>query len=54
MNRKEEYDDFEQNKTPCSKCMIYTISIKKNKAKYLCKICNHNKTISDIYFLEIV
>ena len=40
--------------SPCSKCEKLTKIIRVSRANWRCEVCNHNKTLSDVYYLEAV
>ena len=40
--------------TMCSKCNCMTKSIRKGRAHYHCGKCDHDKSLSDLYFEEAI
>ena len=45
--------DIEKIKeTPCSKCEKPTISKRLGRAHYHCEECDHDKSLSDVYYFE--
>lgn len=46
MNIKEE-------KTYCTKCEKETASVRVERCHYVCKECNHDKSLSDFYLWEL-
>jgi len=41
-------------KTYCTRCEKLTLSLRRGRAFWVCEICSHNKTLSDVYYLEAV
>lgn len=39
-------------KTPCGKCDKLTISKRLGRAHYHCEECDHDKSLSDVYYFE--
>ena len=48
--KKELIEDI----SPCPKCYCMTKSIKLGRAKYKCGKCGADKSLSDIFFYEII
>lgn len=44
--------DKADTSTPCINCNSYTKSVRIGRAKWLCEICEKDKTLSDIFYLE--
>ncbi|RLI67091.1 hypothetical protein DRO91_10720 [Candidatus Heimdallarchaeota archaeon] len=43
-----------ENKSPCTNCNSMTVSIREGRAKFECKECGWDKSLSDLYFYECV
>jgi len=43
---------MKRNETYCPKCDTTTQSIIMAKLKYVCRECGHDKTMSDLYYME--
>jgi len=42
------------NITPCPHCYCMTKSIRKGRAKYICGKCRKDKSLSDVFYAEMV
>lgn len=40
--------------TPCLKCNLSTVSVRKRRAHFVCELCGHDKTLSDVYYYEAI
>ena len=40
--------------TYCTGCHCMTKSIRKGRGKYVCGKCKHDKSMSDVYYMECV
>lgn len=41
-----------EEKSPCQKCNRMTISVREGRAKYKCKECGADKSLSDVFYYE--
>jgi len=46
--------DEELNISPCPKCYCMTHSIRLGRAKYQCGKCKADKSLSDVFFYEML
>lgn len=45
---------MEKKTSPCTECWRNTESIRKRRAKYICKECGHDKSLSDSYYYAMM
>lgn len=44
----------DKSESPCINCKIFTNSIRKGRAYFICEKCNTDKTLSDVFYYEIM